>query len=382
MSQRTVNKTAHRSAAPPSINPALQAALSNLDVQLEAELARYRRQQGRTPVNNRSQQPPARSPMESIAISITDPPQPAIASNPVPSSAKEQLVLSPNPSSDSSTQTPTGNLVNPHTSQPAVEDYLASSEQLRRSLSDEDANLPDESSLLDGVLSPLGIGSMLLLLLSSVSMGYLLMNPTALSRLGLDRFWGKPVTTVAQSPIPSTSPLASVPAIAPLPNGPNLAQEEFVDLNLRNLSSLNVNSSPSPLPNAQRVPAIPPAPPAPPSGSGTVKNNPGAPGLASALLPESLQPSAPPLVSSTSAPQATPTASATVRPRSAKEYYSVLINYEGESSLTKAKKVVRDAYLRNFPDGTKIQMGTFPKESQAQKFVEELKNKGFSAWIY
>lgn len=378
MSQRTVNKTAPRSAAP-SINPALQAALSNLDVQLEAELARYRRQQGRTSANNPSQQPPARSPMEPIAISITDPPQPAIASNPLPSSAKEQLVLSPNPSSDSSAQTPTGNLVNPHTSQPAVEDYLASSEQLRRSLSDEDAKLPDESSLLDGVLSPLGIGSMLLLLLSSVSMGYLLMNPIALSRLGLDRFWRKPVATVAQSAIPSTSPVASVPAIAPLPNGPNLAQEEFVDLNLRNLSSLNINSSPSPLPSAQRVPA---APPAPPSSSTTVKNNPGAPGLASALLPESLQPSAPPLVSSTSAPQAIPTASATIRPRSAKEYYSVLINYEGESSLTKAKKVVRDAYLRNFPDGTKIQMGTFPKESQAQKFVEELKNKGFSAWIY
>jgi hypothetical protein len=380
MSQRTVNKTATRSAAPPSINPALQAALSNLDVQLEAELARYRRQQGRTPATNPSQQPPARSPVESIAISITDPPQPAIASNPLPSSAKEQLVLSPHPSADSSAQTPTGNLVNPHTSQPAVEDYLASSEQLRRSLSDEDANLPDESSLLDGVLSPLGIGSMLLLLLSSVSMGYLLMNPTALSRLGLDRFWRKPAATVAQSPIPSTSPVASVPAIAPLPNGPNLSQEEFVDLNLRNLSSLNINSSPSPLPSAQRVLA---APTAPPSGSATVKNNPGAPGLASALLPESLQPSAPPLVSGTSAQQqATPTASATIRPRSAKEYYSVLINYEGESSLTKAKTVARDAYLRSFPDGTKIQMGTFPKESQAQKFVEELKNKGFSAWIY
>jgi hypothetical protein len=377
MSQRTVNKTAPRSAAPPPINPALQAALSNLDVQLEAELARYRRQQGRTPASNRSEQPPGRSPVESIAISITDPPQPAIASSPLPSSAKEQLVLSPHPSADSSTQTSTGNLVNPHTSQPAVEDYLASSEQLRRSLSDEDANLPDESSLLDGVLSPLGIGSMLLLLLSSVSMGYLLMNPTALTRLGLDRFWRKPVATVAQSPIPSTSPVASVPAIAPLPNGPNLAQEEFVDLNLRNLSSLNINSSLSPLPSAQRVPA---APTAPPSGSATVKNNPGAPGLASALLPESLQPSAPPLVPGTSAPQAT--ASATIRPRSAKEYYSVLINYEGESSLTKAKTVARDAYLRSFPDGTKIQMGTFPKESQAQKFVEELKNKGFSAWIY
>jgi serine/threonine-protein kinase len=43
---------------------------------------------------------------------------------------------------------------------------------------------------------------------------------------------------------------------------------------------------------------------------------------------------------------------------------------------------VADAYVENFPKGSRIQMGAFKTESEAKTLIEELKRQGISASIY
>jgi cell division septation protein DedD len=64
------------------------------------------------------------------------------------------------------------------------------------------------------------------------------------------------------------------------------------------------------------------------------------------------------------------------------EYYFVLLNSGSESALEQARTVVPDAYVRDFPQGTLIQMGAFKRESEAKTLVEELKQQGIFASIY
>jgi cell division septation protein DedD len=50
--------------------------------------------------------------------------------------------------------------------------------------------------------------------------------------------------------------------------------------------------------------------------------------------------------------------------------------------LEQARTVVPDAYVRDFPKGSRIQMGAFKTESEAKRLVEELQRQGISASIY
>jgi serine/threonine-protein kinase len=60
----------------------------------------------------------------------------------------------------------------------------------------------------------------------------------------------------------------------------------------------------------------------------------------------------------------------------------VLVNYSSDRDLAQAKKVVPDAYVEKFPQGARIQMGAFKRESQAKTLVEQLKQQGVTASIY
>lgn len=112
-------------------------------------------------------------------------------------------------------------------------DYLESSELLQ-SLASEEAEVQAEQSFFQSLLTPLGMGSMLLMLLSSAMFGFLVMNPTSISRF----FNGNETQTSANSlgasvsdPNNATAGMASTPQ-------PNLASREFPDLSLQTLGSV------------------------------------------------------------------------------------------------------------------------------------------------
>jgi cell division septation protein DedD len=60
----------------------------------------------------------------------------------------------------------------------------------------------------------------------------------------------------------------------------------------------------------------------------------------------------------------------------------VLVNYKSDRTLEQARTVVPDAYVRNFPEGNRIQMGAFKRESEAKTLIEQLNQQGVSASIY
>jgi hypothetical protein len=271
------------------------------------------------------------------------------------------------------------------------DDYLASSEQLLRSLDEEEAQIGAKRSIRDKLLTPVGVSLMLLLLLSSAAVGYILINPSSLSYVGFGRSKKSPTSTVAQSSIQKSQVTSNTAAEPPIPNSPNLASQEFVDLNLNNLSTLKTSPSPSttPLPPASPKPVARQATPSPipsPVSNGRPQD------LVSALVPLSLAPMPVPPPPAPAAPtpavKKTPPASPTPTqvkgnpPQLQKNFYYVMTKYESDSTLPKVRKIAGDAYVLNFPEGRRIQIAAFYKESDAKAFIQELQKKGVSAWVY
>ncbi|MBD2090110.1 hypothetical protein H6F67_09620 [Microcoleus sp. FACHB-1515] len=319
-----------QAALSPSLHPALQAALSSLDVQLEAELTRYRRQRHL----QRRRQHDAK-PMSMIAVQAVGgrtqpqvPPAPAPEADPwqtEPSAplavqgaiAAAQPPIAPQPSAEPAADfgraIAFNSIPEPITvlqpDDPADEsepdDYLASSEELLRSLAEEEADLrrQRQSKGRDRILTPLGIGSLLLMLLSSATLGYLVLNPGTLQSWNLARFWNRSpapeATTPIESPVAIEGGEAIEPSVAP---SPDLSSQEFHDLNLDTLSTLPMSPSPAPLPTATAIapspsvaasPSLPvpasPAQPARPRAS--VAPSPVAPAV---TVPRRTVPTAPP----------------------------------------------------------------------------------------
>lgn len=477
---------------PLAIHPQLQAALGSLDVQLEEELARYRRQKGnRQTQGGRSQRLSstaktarnAKPQLDLIAIGATGGrtqphpehllpdaaphraapvnfsgeahPKPASSSN-----ASSQLAIAPHPSEtpDSGTlvtehqDTATENpdlaayhnnvapqipLMHPGLDDVGPEDYLESSEELLRSLAEEEEELRAERGpgFLESLLTPLGVGSMLLILLSSATLGYVIMNP---SFLGLDEFF-RDRGSSAEVETPEGELAATDSGSGDIPNSPNLASREFVDINLKTLSILPPNpetaplaanpspssqQSPAPAQNTPSLPALPsvnipgvmssgrssgqaspssqaqPQPPAPAQPRSQTSQPRPQPSQASAPQPRvqaaAVQPSTPaaprpPAPSPSAAPPAprpqpptqTATAPAASSASSAEGNYVVVTEYSGDRSLEEVQQVVEDAYLNNsLPTGGQIQAGSFSSESGAQERAEELQREGIPARVY
>lgn len=479
MSQNTAVESTIPTSSNPSINPVLQAALGSLDVQLEEELARYRRQRAGRPVMSPSGlgRHQLRKPIELISVDKgakrTQPPAlgmstapkiefPLVMVNQTPTAAPtdeaNRLPIAQTGQQEPSSSTPTeptaplfalsqtnrasrdsvdgaterlapseksaeggGDLVPLAATQTQPEDYLESSEKLLRSLAQEEVRDRSKKRFTDRFLTPLGVGSILLLLLSGATLAYIFRNPSTLSALNLNRFFASKTTTTAPKPTETTQ-ANKTPAETPPPlKGPNLASEEFPEVSLDTLSHLE--PSPTPTPSAASRQPDAPAPAVTEQAPPVVPNS-ALPGsstdISSALLPSSGQPGTvpstvvpvaplPPLPTSVpraiqpsissvkSKPLSTPTTSAARQKSKASSsaaqqaanpaitrggYYYVLTNYSSDRDLEKAKRVVPDAYVERFPQGARIQMGAFKRESQAKALLEQLKKQGVTASVY
>ncbi|MDX2216322.1 MAG: SPOR domain-containing protein [Oculatellaceae cyanobacterium bins.114] len=433
-----------RASAEPSsrseqfLHPVLQAALESLDVGLDEELTRYRRMRGRKPGQierkQRDRQPDtivigassaAHLPSDAtLATSASH----ADGSLPIP-----PLAIAADPLSDpfadyglQSSLTP----FNPETGQPLTEhqseegepdNYLASSEELLKSIAEEeDLRAEQEPGMLESLLTPLGIGSMLLLLLSSITFGYLIMNPNSISVLGIDKLFGDRTATSNQSQDAATT-TANAPA-AVLPS-PNLADQEFRDLNLDTLSTLPTGESapagvvgstvapsvspgaapatlpdPSPVANLEQrqvATASSTGPSQRPQASGSVPANrqrsdvrqPSRTNSTAARQATATRPTTPAPVRSTAAVSspraASPAPAVATAPTSSSQgnLYHVVTEYSGDRSLEQVRQVAGDAFLRNTNEGARVQVGAFSEQSRAEELVQDLQQQGISARI-
>ncbi|MEG4581352.1 hypothetical protein QUA71_17305 [Microcoleus sp. MON1_C5] len=416
MSKRSsVESPNHQSSSTP-IKPALQAVLGSLDVNLEAELTTYRRHRRRA---EQWVSPSVRTGKQTATT------EQQLAQNLAPKTAEETQQPLSLPLSLAGTQgdaplATTRGGTKLSSSALAPNNYLESSEKLIESLDESKAEPTVERSLAASLLTPLGLSSMLLFLLSCTALGYAVMYPSNLVKMaGLSRFLDR--TSPSSSDSPASTSISDT-STKELPKAPNLVSKEFVELDLSTLS--NVKPTVSPIPSPSPKASIPPTPPAPPGPSGVVPiptedGNPprgreqGLNNLSTALLPTPSPsaaqpvpalPTLPPTPSpaqpaATSPATASPAAAspATASPaaaspaaasplgrpaRAADGFYYVVTDYTDEKSLQQARKAVPDAYVRNFSKGVKIQMGALNDAASAERLVKELQEKGVKPQYY
>jgi len=154
------------------------------------------------------------------------------------------------------------------------------------------------------------------------------------------------------------------------PPGPDLSGAEFVDLEIDNLSSLQMPQTapinpgelpPTPtIPSALAGPSPSPAPESAPSPqanaqTGTQTNTPAsassAAGTQSVMLPVGLT-------------------------------YYVTVPFTSERGLRQIRGTIGEAFVRQFSDGNRIQLAAFDNAQSAQQFIEELQGKNISAEVY
>ena len=413
MSKRSsVESPNHQSSSTP-INPALQAALGCLDVNLEAELTTYRRHRRRAE--------------QWVAPSVRPGKQTSTANQqlgqdqpPTATEESQQSLSMPLSLAGSLGDTPiTGTAgqrqaIKLSISAPPPNNYLESSEKLIEGLDSPTAQAPEERSLAASLLTPLGLSSMLLFLLSCTALGYAVFYPSSLAKIvGLNRLVDRASPSQAQNTASTVADTRS----KELPKAPNLASKEFVELDLSTLSNVNPTASPitSPSPKA----SIPPTPASVsnPSGAVQIPTEDGNPGtvrekglnnLSTALLPSpnpsaaqtvptlpTLPPTASPLAPN-SAPAATaspaavsptvtsaaPAATLGTPARATDGFYYVVVDYTNAKSLEQARIAVPDAYVRKFSKGVKIQMGALNDAASAELLVKELQTKGVRPQYY
>jgi hypothetical protein len=416
----------------PALHPKLQRALGCLDTRLDEELTRYRRQKAGhsvPPVNGLKRKQAPNLDLMAIAstasaadrANLTSVP-PALSAESIPLRG-EVPVIEPDLSSDLA-------VIPPHTdletdgsliySSPAMDgdrgladsstppdDYLESSEELLRSLAREEAHIQVERGFLESLLTPLGVGSMLMLLLSSAMFGYVIMNPSSLS--GLGQIFARREAT------PSPVPTSALGAQGNISNSPPLDAQEFVDLGLGNLTTLKTrptsglpqngkpspkaSASPSPSPSAppkasQPSLVAPSSPVDPSSGSAPVQsapiarpnpapvapsysrsNNLPAPTIRRAPAPLSL-PTVPiarpqPPIERAPAPTVAP------QPRA----WHVDTPYDSDRTYDKIQQSNPGAEFVNTPEGGFVRSGSYRSEAEAKAKVQELQNQGIPAEV-
>ncbi len=404
----SVQSPNHQSSLTP-VNPALQAALGCLDVNLEAELTTYRRHRKRAEqwvspsVRPGKQTSTGSQPDQNLPDSAADETQqplsiPLLAGSPTTGSGQENqsmrrsLSVAPN-------------------------NYLESSEKLIEGLDSPMVEVVEERSLAASLLTPLGLSSMLLFLVSCTALGYAVFYPSSLAKMaGLNRLVDRPNTP---SEAQNTASTVADTRSKELPKAPNLASKEFVELDLSTLSNVKPTVSPiaSPSPKA----SIPPNPaavtdpirtvPIPAEdGNSAQLSEKGLNNLSTALLPSpspspstvqtvptlpTLPPTASPLAAN-SAPTATaspvavsprvtapaPAATLGTPKRASDGFYYVVVDYTDAKSVEQARIAVPDAYVRKFSKGVKIQMGALNDAASAELLVKELQAKGVRPQYY
>ena len=410
------------------LQPALRSTLSSLNINLDYELARYRyAKRGEAPPGAPSTQfRPRRQPSpdlmnvpaakSSTRTGVMPPPPP-------PNPRLQQIESPPGMTTASASEVAALRSAIVRQPQSAQGSYMPSSEALLENF-DQAAPYPGQGPTVRTArrrqktwLTPLGLGALLLLLVSTAGLGFLLVNPTAASNLfqqtPLARFFpgdGVDAETAAEGELDVATGAPEVAGEPPLtPLSPDLSQREFDELELNNLSTVPsgatslaedlVEQQPTDealltpaereraaairqetVNSPQQVNQIPTTTTPAPQPAAPVYQAP-APAPAPATQP------APPIQTQPQAQPAPPTTtaaageSAAVSPSSQSTYY-VVTDYTGDPSLDDARTVVQDAYVRNFDVGARIQLGAFNTSEGATALTEELRNQGVEAEVY
>ncbi|OUL27634.1 hypothetical protein [Nostoc sp. 106C] len=414
MSQNPRIDSGNQSSKTPGLKPALGAALASLEVQLDQELARYRRTRNSARIAN----PPRvvsyiGSSPQAIAAAILEQSQaaeinpnipPAVISDTLqmePATNTTQLedmdhlllsptpditetLTSPPPAKPASSIVPTGqvhqddHLLEADETPTQPDDYLESSEALLRSVTDEQPQTKKQpSSSNDGILSPLGIGSMLLLLVASLTLGYVAFNPKGLTQLSFGKLFNPKSSTSTDNTTGVVSNSQPQAELTPIPKYPNLAAKEFPEVKDPNdVVGLKpkAQANPALLPNP--IPAQPVAPPAKPP----IELSSPQPVNPIAVVPS---PKAEPLVPSNSplepnSPVTQTELNAQTKP-SADGFYHVIIDNQDDRTFASARQVVPDAYLS--PDNKLIYLGAFKTQKEVQKQLQLLQKNGIQARV-
>lgn len=62
-------------------------------------------------------------------------------------------------------------------------------------------------------------------------------------------------------------------------------------------------------------------------------------------------------------------------------YYYVIADYPNPEALTQVQRIVPGAYVQDFPEGERIQVGAFDQQKSAQELVEQLEGQGIAAMV-
>jgi len=225
--------------------------------------------------------------------------------------------------------------------------YLASSEKLIESLNE----VPLMPEPVDTTFRPkrktvsliAGATLGLLGLLAGLGASYLMSNPTVAQRLAKGFSRDKPM--VAEASKKNFDP-----------PGPDLSVQEFVDIDISNLSSLDMpQSAIAPFPSTASAPS-------------------------SVLPPIEGQPSSLDAQPGSELPAATQSVQSVVIPANANYY--VTVPFTTEQGLVAVRQAVEEAFVRQFADGNRIQLAVFDSPEAAQALIEELKPQGVSAQLY
>jgi hypothetical protein len=408
MSQNSPIESGIQSSKTPGLKPALAAALASLEVQLDQELARYRRLRlaSKTGYQTRTESYTSNQPQETTemtaltgrsqlpATEIKTSIQPAPVPEPPPErpatvtakieeekkpsqpssvdSNQKQIPL-PSPNSHSSIvpvavdAAQSENLMSANETSPQPDNYLESSEALLRSLTDEQQQTPPPRNSSDSLLSPLGIGSMLLLLMASLTLGYVVFNPKSLPQLSFDKIFNSNSASSndkTQTQEPESLPQPSIQTeLTPIPKYPNLAAKEFPEL-----------KDPNDIVGLQpKIPATTIAPVNPP----VVIPTPTTPAVTNPL-PE-LQPVQPLNIPPVATEQPSVVATLTPSPANAQiepgadGFYHIVMDNEGDRSLVTARQIVPDAYLS--PNKKFIYLGALKTKEQVQQRLQQLQSQ-------
>ncbi|NJK35355.1 MAG: hypothetical protein HC919_10605 [Oscillatoriales cyanobacterium SM2_2_1] len=187
-------------------NPALQAALNGLDTTLNDELERYRHWQRNGQTISYLHPFHARAAVPQIVEPIL-PKRPTAPK--APRNREPELPVTPSPFSTPEPE------ANPSVLQDLAAVYQSVSyerqqQEPQQELLDSPAEPLTPPNLWRSLLTPVGIGSVMLLLLSSAAIGYVLVDPAGLTKL----LQPQPSSTPpAADPIPETA----LPTFSPLP---------------------------------------------------------------------------------------------------------------------------------------------------------------------
>lgn len=392
MSQNPIIDSGTQSSKMSGLKPELATALASLEVQLDQELTRYRRArkgfkqtkqfgvESYTPnqpqmLNGMAETlgkfQPTLPEIKTNAISPESPVlktdnQQEISHFPVssiPESGKIKVPADdPSPKSISSIVPTKAQATENETIIPTEhasahpDDYLESSEALLRSLKEEEAEPKKLSASSDSLISPVGIGSMLLLLLASLTLGYVVFNPKTLPQLNLGKLFnsGSPTNTENTAITESNVLPIAQPEITPIPKRPNLAAREFPQVRDPNdVVGLKpkVRATPTEIPQ--------------PIAVSTPKNP---------VVGVDSVPTAP-------IPKPTQTLSAVneeIKP-SADGFYYLIADNQGDSALAAAKRVVPDAYLS--PNKKYIYLGALKTKEEVKLRLQQLQAQGIKATV-